>query len=267
MPVPSTHTLVTIQRQMLLIEHEWRQQVVLEGEAQKTLEAVKGQYMNWPILPGSPLRDSLTVYQIMEELNLVYGFPQGGSYLFMATPTFDEWLTKVHAGTFVRDPLPETSFASLSTQLAEQPLRNGRIFVVHGEDVGSEDSIARAVCQFIRASFGYEPVMLDIGSKPGVVFDHFEEAAALCSAAVCIWTPDRDRLESGSIRPNVTLETGYFIAHLGLHRVIVIRHGGVTQAPSDLGGQTFLTESTWKSHLAERIHVAMAGLNPDTSSE
>lgn len=265
MVTPSTHTLIMLQRQMLLIEHEWQRQAE-DSDTPLSIEELRQTYSKWPALSGTPLGDSFAIYQIMEELNLLYGFPQNGTFLFKTTPRYEEWLSLIRQGTFVRQPPAEPAFASLSENLAGRQLTDGRVFIVHGEDARSENSLHRDVSQFIRSSFGYEPVMLDIGGKPGVVFNHFENEAALCSAAVCIWTPDRDDPEGGSIRPNVMLETGYFIAHLGLHRVIIIQHSEVKHAPSDLGGQTFLTEHTWQSHLAQRIYVAMADLIPATSS-
>ena len=257
MPDPSPHTLVMLQRQMLLIEHVREQQKDDEGQPIPP-DQVESRFMEWPVLSGSPRRTSHAVYRAMEELNLVYGFPSRGAYLFKTTPRYDSWLDAVHDGTFVSDPPDDGAFDPLSRGLDDQQLADSRVFVVHGEDTSSDNAMHVAVCQLIRSRFGYDPVLLDVGRRSGYLWDHFVSAAASCGVAVCIWAADRDDLDSGSIRPNVMLETGYFLAHLGRDRVIIIRHSNVQHPPSDLDGRAYLTEKTWQNHLVERLLEAMA---------
>ena len=259
MATPDPRTLVMLQRQMLLIEHVREQQKDDAGNPIPPAQA-KTQFMEWPVLSGSPRRTSHAVYRAMEELNLVYGFPSRGAYLFKTTQRYDSWLGAVHSGTFVSNPPEADAFESLTVNLQDRHLVEGRVFVVHGEDASSADAVHVAVCQFIRSRFGYDPVLLNAASESGYLMDNFEKLAASCSVAVCVWTADRENLESGWIRPNVTLETGYFIANLGLHRVIVIQHSNVKHPPSDLSGRAYLTEKNWQAHLVGQLHEAMASI-------
>lgn len=252
----SAQTLVMLQRQMLLIE-DVREHLTRDDGEPVPIDEAKQRYTEWPVMSGMPLRDSNTLYNLMEELNLLYGFPQGGAYRFKTTPRYDQWLQHVRNGTFVANHPEPNAFESLSVELSERKFLSSQIFIVHAEDTSANDTIHSAVVQHIRNGFGYEPVLLDIGSTTGYLMENFEKLAAPCAAAVCIWTADREALDSGSIRPNVMLETGYFIASLGLHRVIIIRHSNVTHPPSDLDGRAFLTERDWDRHLAERLHLAM----------
>lgn len=257
MATPSAHTLTMLQRQMLLIEHV-REHLTREDGTQMSSEEAKQRYTEWPVLSGMPLHDSNTLYSLMEELNLLYGFPHGGVYRFKTTGRYDQWLNHVRKGLFVADHPEPDAFESLSAELNKRKFFSGQIFIVHGEDTSVDEAISSAVVRHIRNGFGYEPVLLDIGRTTGYLMENFEKLAAPCAVAVCIWTADRDAPDSGSIRPNVMLETGYFIASLGLHRVIIIRHSNVKHPPSDLDGRAFLTEHDWDRHLAERLHEALA---------
>lgn len=256
MPVPNPRTLVMIQRQMLLIEH-CRENELASDESPVPIEIVKQHYFPWPILSGMSPADSAKLRALMEELNLIYGFPQGGLYHFKTTERYEQWLGAAKSGTFVSSHPDPNAFDPIDDELTAAEYTDGGIFVVHGDDLDDEDSLCSKVCRFIRNRLGQDPILLHVGRANGYLMEAFENAASGASVAVCLWTPDRENKSYGAIRPNAMFETGYFVAQLGLQRVIIIRHTGVKKPPTDLDGRSYLTEKDWDQHLALRLIEAM----------
>lgn len=225
------------------------------------------EYVDWHHPHNLTQRDSIILLEMMEDLHLVLGTYDASGYRVAPTQRFYDWLPAVKNGTFVDNPPEPEAFNVLNSERLEERQGLGEgVFIVHGEDTSLSDTLLSKVSHFIRENLGREPVVLDVGRKNDYLWASFEKEAAACAVAICIWTADRRKPESGFIRPNVTLETGYFIGHLGLDRVIIIRHGGVKHSPSDLAGRSYLTEENWEHHLAARLDVAFGDMGATESN-
>lgn len=248
-----------IVRQMRLIEDIYEREVAVWRRAIDFDEPLDPQsaYVVWPDPVNLSRDDSIRLFELMEDLNLVHGVVDQHGYRVRPTERLSSWLHSVRDGYLVSDLPEQEVFDAVDVlEFTELPERRGDVFIVHGEDMSFAKGLHEDVRQFIARELEVEPVLLDVGRRSGYLWDQFESAAASCGVAVCIWTADRDDRKSGSIRPNVMLETGYFMASLGRSRVIIIRHSSVEHVPSDLAGRVYLTESDWQQHLAEHIRSA-----------
>ena len=248
-----------IVRQMRLIDDIYGFMVAELRRAADFDEPLNSQseYVDWPDPVNLSRDDSIKLFELMEDLNLVHGVVDERGYRVKPTERLSSWLHSLHDGYFVSGLPGQEVFDDVDAlEFKELRQRRGDVFIVHGEDMSSAKGLHEDVRQFIARELDVQPVLLNVGRESGYLWDHFEKAAASCGIAVCIWTADRDVPDSGSIRPNVMLETGYFMAHLGRSRVIVIRHSNVKHVPSDLAGRVYLTESDWDQHLAEHIRSA-----------
>lgn len=118
---------------------------------------------------------------------------------------------------------------------------NRNIFVIHGHD---SDSLS-----------GLEELLMNLGCKPIIlvkeeysthtIIEAFEKAAAKCSFAVALLTPDDKQAANlptkarYRARQNVILEIGWFMAKLG-RRGVLLLHRGRVELPSDLLGILYI---------------------------
>jgi predicted nucleotide-binding protein len=132
-----------------------------------------------------------------------------------------------------------------------------RVFVVHGHDDGTKETVARYL-----AKLGLEAVILHEQSNQGrTVIEKFE-AHADVDFAVVLFTPDdvgypaaRPEDARPRARQNVVLELGFFMAALGRRRVCVLYRGDV-EVPSDYAGVLYLeldNAGAWKFLLAREV--------------
>lgn len=118
---------------------------------------------------------------------------------------------------------------------------NRDVFIVHGHDVARMRELER-----LLRSFGLRPIILQDQDDRGMtIIEKFEYYAAACSFAFVLMTPD-DRTEGGSdvesrfrARQNVIMELGWFMAHLGRGRVVLL-HKGEVEIPSDISGVVYI---------------------------
>lgn len=251
---------------MLRIAHDydraWNDSLDDWQSARPGYEPSPDEYVDWHHPSALTRQGSIDLFEMMEDLSLLHGIPAGDSYRVKPTKRFFDWLVAVQNDTFVDDPPEPDAFTVLDVDQTKERLVLGNdVFIVHGENTASNNTLLADVSDFIREIQGYEPVVLDVGRKNNYLWASFEEEAATCAVAICIWTADRDDPASGSIRPNVTLETGYFIGRLGLDRVIIIRHSDVKHSPSDLAGRSYLTEENWERYLQARLDAAFGDAN------
>ncbi len=169
----------------------------------------------------------------------------------------------------IRDELPlilEKSSAVSSDQVAAT--RN-EVFIVHGHDHGTKETIAREV-----EKLGLKAVILhEQPNKGRTIIEKLEELAESASFAIVLLTPDdfgalKDRTDdqhNPRARQNVVLELGYFIGKLGRERVCPIYKGEI-ELPSDLDGVLYIRmdePGAWRQNLAQEM--ASAGLPIDRS--
>lgn len=132
-----------------------------------------------------------------------------------------------------------------------------RVFVVHGHDDGTKETVARYLTKL-----DLEPVILHEQPNQGrTVIEKFE-AHTDVDFAVVLFTPDdvgypaaRPDDARPRARQNVVLELGFFMAALGRQRVCVLYRGDV-DIPSDYGGVLYLpldNAGAWKFLLAREM--------------
>jgi hypothetical protein len=135
-----------------------------------------------------------------------------------------------------------------------------RVFLVHGHDEGTKETIARYL-----GKLELEPIILhDQPNRGRTVIEKFEDHSDVAFAVV-LFTPDdighpRENPEEAKprARQNVVLELGFFMAALGRDRVCVLYKSGV-EVPSDYSGVLYhqLDDAgAWRFLLAREIKAA-----------
>lgn len=149
--------------------------------------------------------------------------------------------------------------ASPTQMMPEQQVSN-RVFVVHGRDGGTRDTVAR----FLE-SLELEPVILQEQPSEGrTIIEKFEDHSGV-GFAVVLCTPDDvgalatepDKLRRRP-RQNVILELGFFLGRLGRNRVCALLDGDM-EMPSDYGGVLYIPMDAgegWKLTLAREMRAA-----------
>ena len=187
--------------------------------------------------------ESRRVFSVMEDLNLVIGFP------------WDNWIRfkLTNEGSNQLQQLMSNGANAFSHSLNDEQsnildgISGKGMFIVHSDNP-SKSGFAKEVQAFIVATTGIEPKMLQ--PTPGQpLWEEFERHASNCGIAICIWSPDRDNPESVHIRPNVLLETGYFLSRLPKGNVLVIKEDERLIGPSDLAGIVWANKDNWRELL------------------
>ena len=140
-----------------------------------------------------------------------------------------------------------------------------RVFVVHGHDHGTKESIAR----FLE-KLGLEPIILHEKANAGRTIIEKFEAFSNVGFAVALLTPDdvgsavdqQDSLNARA-RQNVVLELGYFTGRLGRNRVCGLFKNGL-EIPSDFHGVLFIEldeQGAWRTKLAQELIQAGMQIN------
>ena len=150
--------------------------------------------------------------------------------------------------------------SALGRAASETPSRNpNRVFVVHGQNV----SVRTKVVSFL-SSLGLEAIILHEQPNMGRhLLTKFIEEAELVTFAIVLMTDDDVGCLKGSAlapraRQNVILELGYFLAHLGQHRICALITPGL-ETPSDFDGIVYISmdrKGRWKTELRRELRAA-----------
>ena len=136
-----------------------------------------------------------------------------------------------------------------------------RVFLVHGRDDGTRQTVARVIEQL-----ELEAVILEEQPSQGrTVIEKFEEEATEVGFAVVLLTPDDEGRLRGKekallprARQNVIFELGYFAKFLGRKRVCALRKEDV-EIPSDYQGVIYILMDDaggWRFKLARELQAA-----------
>ncbi len=146
-----------------------------------------------------------------------------------------------------------------------QPVITNRVFVIHGRDHGTRDTVAG----FLR-KLGLEPVILEEQPDRGLtVIEKFEENAR-GDFVVALLTPDdvggpnADELKPRA-RQNVIFELGYFVGKFGRDKVRALMKEDL-EIPSDYSGVLYIPLDEgggWKTKLIGEMKSA--GLDIDAN--
>ena len=159
---------------------------------------------------------------------------------------------------------PQESFSPDATE-TPQPVNTNRVFVIHGRDHGTRDSVAR----FLE-SLGLVAVILEEQPDRGLTVIEKFEVNAKGDFVVALLTPDDvggpnpDKLQPRA-RQNVVFELGYFVRAFGRNRVRALMKGEV-EIPSDYAGVLYIPmdeSGGWQMRLIREMKSA--GLDIDAN--
>jgi predicted nucleotide-binding protein len=133
----------------------------------------------------------------------------------------------------------------------------GRIFIVHGHDEGTKETVARYI-----SKLDLYPIILHEQPNQGkTVIEKFETHSDV-EFAIVLFTPDDigyPKDNSNNLKPrarqNVVLELGFFLGALGRNRVCVLFKGDI-EIPSDYSGVLYIPlddAGTWRFILAREM--------------
>ncbi|MBW0004225.1 MAG: nucleotide-binding protein [Hyphomicrobiales bacterium] len=163
---------------------------------------------------------------------------------------------------FARDYIDHVKAVTGMAEPTLLPIDSGpaarKVFIVHGHDEGSRESVARFLGQL-----KFEPIILHEQADQGRTIIEKIEAHSDVGFAVILLTPDDvGSVQGGELqaraRQNVLLELGYFVGRLGRSRVCALKRGDI-EVPSDFGGviyQAFDSGGAWKQALSRELQAA-----------
>lgn len=142
-----------------------------------------------------------------------------------------------------------------------------KVFVVHGHDVETKESVARFL-ERLRL----EPIILHEQANSGRTIIEKFEAFSDVGFAIVLLTPDDIGASSSApkelkprARQNVILELGYFMGRLSRYRVCALYKQGV-EIPSDYQGVLYVeldSAGAWRTKLAQELVEANFSIDLD----
>lgn len=136
------------------------------------------------------------------------------------------------------------------------------VFIVHGHDHAK-----RSELKDILTKLGLRPIILDEQDDLGMtIIEKFEYYAATCSFAFVLMTPDdmtqpTDMMQSQwRARQNVIMELGWFMAHLGRERVMIVCREVELEIPSDILGVLVLRFTDRLQEIETKVQQRLSGL-------
>lgn len=153
------------------------------------------------------------------------------------------------------EPTAATAASIKSTSISTVVTK--RVFLVHGHDNGSKETVARFLTKLDLI-----PIILHEQANAGKTVIEKFEAHSNVDFAVILFTPDdvgypanKPDEAKARARQNVVLELGFFMAALGRNRVCVLINGDI-EIPSDYSGVLYLpidTSGAWRFLLAKEM--------------
>ena len=147
-----------------------------------------------------------------------------------------------------------------------QPMNMHRVFIVHGHDHGTKETVARFL-----GKLDLDPVILHEQPDQGrTIIEKFEHYADV-PCAVVILSPDdvahskaTPSVEEYRARQNVIFELGFFVGRLGRKHTFALVPKGVTR-PSDIDGVLYIPmdDDTWRMRLVSELKAA--GMDVDAN--
>ena len=134
-----------------------------------------------------------------------------------------------------------------------------RVFLVHGRDEESKESVARYI-----QNLGLDPVILsELPARGQTIIEKFESNSDVEFAVALLTSDDAGALDGETelkprARQNVVFELGFFIGKLGRHKVCVLTKGN-PEIPSDYAGVEYIpidAAGAWKMRLMGELKVA-----------
>ncbi|CEG26350.1 TIR domain-containing protein [Bacillus sp. B-jedd] len=169
-------------------------------------------------------------------------------------------LTKLESIFDRLDIIPEKNriVRTVTSNRIEGKIQTSDVFIVHGHDEGSKETVAR-----LLSKFDLNPIILHEQPNGGkTIIEKFEEYSGSVNFAVILMTPDDIGYPNGKVdsakpraRQNVIFELGYFIGKLSRKNVCALYREGV-EIPSDYQGVLFIpmdSTGAWRYQLAKEL--------------
>jgi predicted nucleotide-binding protein len=142
-----------------------------------------------------------------------------------------------------------------------QPELNRKVFLVHGHQHGTRDTVARFL-----TILELEPVILDEEPNQGrTIIEKFLDHGDVAFAIVLVIGDDVGGIKGSGLdklnpraRQNVILQLGYFIGKLGRNRVCALYEPDV-EMPSDITGMGYVKfdgQGDWQIRVAKELNAA-----------
>lgn len=155
----------------------------------------------------------------------------------------------------------ELGESSGSTAGSPHEVKSRSVFIVHGHDDGTKQTVAR----FLE-HLDLSPIILHEQADEGrTVIEKFADHSDVAYAVVLLTADDRGGTKDTPYneqryraRQNVILELGYFLAKLGRKGVRALCQEGI-EVPSDYGGVLFTPldkDGAWRLSLAKEMKAA-----------
>ena len=157
--------------------------------------------------------------------------------------------------------------SALPAPLPRDEQNTHKIFVVHGHDHGTKETVARYL-----SKLGLDPVILhEQPDKGRTIIEKFEQHSDVACAVVILspddeaWLKNEPSVVEGRARQNVIFEMGFFVGRLGRNRTFALLLKGVTK-PSDVDGLLYIPmhgsdDDTWKLLLLRELKAAGMGVD------
>ncbi len=156
----------------------------------------------------------------------------------------------------------ETAFTSDSQQIkTSSPIATNKIFVVHGRDIGTKDTVTR----FLESLELNLIVLQEQPDRGMTVIEKFEEYGGQSGFAVVLCTPDdvggldgQGDATMSRARQNVIFELGFFVGKIGRSRVMLMVKDDI-EIPSDFAGVLYTDvddAGAWKLKMIKELKTA-----------
>ena len=164
---------------------------------------------------------------------------------------------------------PDETDPDVSVEIAVVPkLMNNNIFVVHGRDTGTKETLMR----FLENLKLHPIILQELPDQGRAIIEKFEDFANGAGFAVVLFTPDDEGSladETNGLEPrarqNVIFELGYFIGKLGRDRVCVLVKGKVGMLSDYEGVLYILFDDNYGWQLKLVRELQSAGFNVDAN--
>lgn len=152
--------------------------------------------------------------------------------------------------------LPANKTENLPIAEIKATVKGRRIFIVHGHDEGTLETVAR-----VLEKQNLEPIILKEQPSEGLtIIEKFEANSYSDFAIILLTADDKGNVKSKRkmnlrARQNVIFEMGYFFSLLGRKNVLCLQEEGI-EVPSDLGGRMYIkldSAGKWKYTLIKEL--------------
>ena len=162
--------------------------------------------------------------------------------------------------------LPEDALNRSETKPNAAAINSNEIFIIHGRDDGSKNSVAR----FLESLDLVPTILSELPAQGQTIIEKFESQSGVEFAVALLTSDDKGSLRDEErnnlrARQNVVFELGFFIGKLGRGRVCALTKGDL-EIPSDYAGVEYIPLDdlgAWKMELFKELREAGFNIDAD----